>query len=118
MSERKTYRHRNGGGHWISSDAIHTFWVNQRVIRSYERRNYVDKIEEEGVVVSIPTNREENLVVKVEDGSEHQWTVGEATPYRVWAEKNAKRLRDAAKAFSEHLKTVDDNGHKIEKADA
>jgi hypothetical protein len=117
MSERETYRHRNGGGHWASAEVIHTFWLGQRVIRSYERRNYIDQIAEEGVVATLPTKRGDSLSVRIADGTEHPWSATEATPYRVWAERNGQRLRNAAKAYTDHLKTVDENGNKLASED-
>lgn len=114
--KRATYRHRNSRTHTAIPELIHTFWVGQRVIRSHERRNYVDLIAEEATVAELPKkgSRYPLLAVTRDDGTTAEWTPTEATPYRVWADRNAKRLRRAGAGYTRHLGTLDENGHPIE----
>lgn len=109
--DKKTYRHRNTKNNTVPADLIHTFWVGQRVVRSGSRTAYVDNIDEEGTVVALPVPGSDFLIVEsFSDGLKHKWYSTEATPWRVWAENQGKRLRSVAKTFSNHLAKLDENG--------
>lgn len=114
-TDRRTYRHRNSKQHQAAPDLIHTFWVGQRVIRSSSRQNFIDLVDEAGTVVQLPEDGYGALIVQVDDSlKEMRWSPTEATPYRVWAERNARRLRKRAQSYSNLLKSLDENGLPIE----
>jgi hypothetical protein len=117
MSEpqKKTYRHKNTPHHMVVLDRIYTFWVGQKVVRSHERKNYVDLISETGIVVELPTPTSPYLIVDNSNSSTRKkWGPTEAIPYSELVKGNSRRLRLAAKHWSDHLATLDENGFPIE----
>lgn len=123
-TKREVFRHRNSSraNAWLADDMIHTFWVGQRVVRSWERRNYVDQIGQVATVVGLPEKGSAHpvltVVTELEDGSpdeQRTWTVGEATPLRVLLQRNARRLRDVALAHSKALSRLDRDGQLLSK---
>lgn len=109
----ETYRHRNTKNSWASKDLIHTFWVGQRVVRSWERTNFIDQIGEAGIVSALPTDNRKTLIVLVEDGPAAEWSPTESIPFRELTDNNRKRLALASKRYSDFLKTLDENGFPI-----
>lgn len=115
MSDREIleqYRHRNTKGSWSSPENIHTFRPGMRVIRSSERAAFEDRIDEEGIIAEIV--RESGYVhleVDTKTRGRHRWGTTEATPYRAWAERNGRRLRQRAAGWSRLLATLDELGH-------
>lgn len=111
MTTKKTYRHRNGKHSWAAPDVIHTFWVGQKVCRSWERMNYRDLIGELGVVTEIPSKQGGSLTVKIQ-GTEtiSNWSPTEATPLRVLLKRNRARFLAIARDYAEDLSSLDENG--------
>lgn len=113
--KRKTYRVRNTKNRSVSPTLIHTFWVGQVVVRSWERKNYTDLIGEVGRVTALPTSKSsdsDSLAIALEDGTTTSWSATECLPIRALMENNRARFASRAKDFAEHLKTLDENGAK------
>lgn len=108
--KRATYRFRNTKTHWVIPEMIHTFWVGQRVVRSWERKAFQDLIGQEGRVVALPDKGSTRLTVLLDDGTEKTWYATECLPLRKVLEGNRNRLRDAAKDYSAWMDALDENG--------
>ena len=104
MSKKASYRHRNTKNHVVAKDLIHTFWVGQRVARSWERTNYVDRVGEQGVVIELPgLGHPGSLLVRSESGKVSNWSPTEAIPLMSLLKNNRDRFRSIAKQFQAQI---------------
>lgn len=110
--KRATYRHRNSKNHSVVPELIFTFWVGQRVCRSWERRDYFDKIGQTGTVSELPQAGQPYLRVLLDSGETVTWSPTECTPIRKLHERNRKRFLSVAKNIAHHLSNLDENGAK------
>lgn len=110
MTKKQTYRHRNSKSHW-SVGPHHTFWVGQRVVRTGERRNFIDKIEQVGVVTALPETRGGDLTVAVGGEEEaSKWSPTECAPIKAHYEVQRKRFVSVSRDFAAARDRLDENG--------
>lgn len=110
MNKKQTYRHRNSKTNW-SAGPHYTFWVGQRVVRSWERKNYIDKIGQVGVVTALPETRAGYLTVAVEGKDEtSEWRPTECAPLKAHYEEQRKRFVSVSRDFAAARDRLDENG--------
>lgn len=117
MTKKQTYRHRNSKSHW-SVGPHHTFWVGQRVVRSWERKNYIDKIGQIGVVTALPGTRAGYLTVAVEGEAEtSKWSPTECAPLKAHYEVQRKRFVSVSREFAASRDRLDEDGFPLVKSE-